>query len=188
MNRAGARRQGFTLIELMVTLAVAGVLLALGIPSLTRLVSSNRIALQTNEFVTALNLARSEAVKRGQGVAIRSTGSGLGIDFASGWQVFNDANADGVLGSSSDIIRETSALSGRTTLKRVTCTGSTCTDATSALTDRQYLVFNARGGNNGGTPAWFRACDAGNTSLPGRIVQVTAVGRVSLSSSTATCP
>ena len=138
--------------------------------------------------LTALNLARSEAVKRGQGVAIRSTSTGLGIEFASGWQVFSDPNTDGVLGTSADVIRESSGLSGKTTLKRVTCAGSTCTDATSALTDRQYIVFNARGGNGGGTAAWFRACDPGNPNLPGRIVQVSSVGRVSLSSSTASCP
>ena len=188
MNRAVVREHGFTLIELMVTLVVAGILLALGIPSLTRLISNNRIAQQTNEFVNALNLARSEAVKRSQGVAIRSTSAGLGIEFATGWQVFNDPNADGALASAADVIRESGGLSGKTTLRRVTCVGSVCTDADASMTDRQYIVFTARGGNGAGTAAWFRACDAGNTSLPGRIVQVSSVGRVSLSSSTATCP
>jgi hypothetical protein len=51
-----------------------------------------------------------------------------------------------------------------------------------------YLVFNARGGNNAGSAAFFRICDAGNTSLGGRIVQVNTVGRISLDSTTASCP
>jgi type IV fimbrial biogenesis protein FimT len=70
----------------------------------------------------------------------------------------------------------------------VTLSGTTYTDAASSLTDRSYVAFNARGGNNGGGTAYFRVCDATNSALPGRIVQVTTVGRVSLASSSATCP
>lgn len=56
--------RGFTLLELMVTLTVAGVLLAIGVPSFQSFVRSSRITAPTNEMMTAVYLARTEAVKR----------------------------------------------------------------------------------------------------------------------------
>lgn len=73
-------------MELMVTISIAGILLGLAIPSFTSIISSNRLTTYVNELVTALNLARSEAVKRGQHVVVRKTGT----DWEDGWQVFVD--------------------------------------------------------------------------------------------------
>jgi type IV fimbrial biogenesis protein FimT len=64
------RRTGFTLLELMATIAVLAVLAAVGIPSLADLIRENRVTTQTNELVTALNLARMEAVKRARNVEV----------------------------------------------------------------------------------------------------------------------
>ena len=181
----GARHGGFTLIELMVTVTVAAVLLRVAIPSFSRLIANNRLATQTNELVGGLNLARSEAVRQGQGVSIRSDSGGS--DFGTGWRVFKDPTSAGAAPADANVIRHATTPSGRTTLRRVTLSGTTYTDATVSLTDRMYVVFNARGGNNAGGLAFFRVCDASNTALPGRIVQVSAVGRVSLASSNAVC-
>ena len=188
IQRHPGRRSGFTLIELMVTLSVAGVLLAIGVPSLSRLIASNRISTQTNEFVGALNVARSEAVRRSQGVAIRSSAGT--IDFTSGWKIFKDPNRTGAAPTdTADILRETSGLNGRVTLKRVTQTGAGCTgtyaDASSA---DPFVVFNSRGANDGGASAFFRVCDAGNASVKGRIVRISTVGKVSLECSSLSCP
>ena len=48
------RRSGFTLIELMITLAVAAIVLTVGIPSFREMMRENRLATQTNEFLAAL--------------------------------------------------------------------------------------------------------------------------------------
>jgi len=62
--------RGFTLVELMVTIVVFSILMTVGLPASVELVRNNRITTQTNELVTALNLARSEAVKRGARVQV----------------------------------------------------------------------------------------------------------------------
>ena len=77
---------GFTLMELMVTIAIAGILLGVAIPSFTSIISSNRLTTYANELVTALNFARSEAIKRGQHVVVRKTGT----NWEDGWQIFVD--------------------------------------------------------------------------------------------------
>lgn len=58
--------KGFTLIELMVAVAVIGVLLTVGIPSFQYLMQSNHVSTQTNELVTGLATTRSEAVRSNQ--------------------------------------------------------------------------------------------------------------------------
>ena len=88
--------RGFTLIELMVTVSIAAIVLTLGVPSYTRMIENNRMSTQTNEFVGFLNLARSEAVKRGTRVTVckssdGATCSGSG-DWEQGWIVFVDSN------------------------------------------------------------------------------------------------
>lgn len=187
-------QRGFTLIELMVTVTVLGVLLSLGVPSFARLIASNRITTQTNEFIGGLNLARSEAVRRGLAVAIRSN-AGSGVDFAAGWTVFTDGTTtDGSPASPATeadgrLIRESGALSGKTSLKRVTRSGSsgsyTYADSTDA--DALYLIFTSRGANNAGGAVFYKVCETANTSVKGRIVQVSGVGKISVDSSTASC-
>ncbi|MFB1487585.1 MULTISPECIES: GspH/FimT family pseudopilin [unclassified Thiocapsa] len=93
--------RGFTLLELMVTVAIAAILLTLGVPSFRDLVQNNRAATQVNALVTALSLARSEAVRRGQHVSIcpstdQETCTG-GDDWDDGWIVFVDDETSEVL-------------------------------------------------------------------------------------------
>jgi type IV fimbrial biogenesis protein FimT len=61
---------GFTIIELMVALAMAAILVAIAIPSFRETMARNRIVTQSNEFVGAVNLARSEAITRNTNVTV----------------------------------------------------------------------------------------------------------------------
>lgn len=61
---ASGRAAGFTIVELMITVAVASILLAIAIPSFNQMIISGRLTAQANEMVAAMTLARSEAIKR----------------------------------------------------------------------------------------------------------------------------
>jgi type IV fimbrial biogenesis protein FimT len=108
---------GFTLLELIVTITVAGILMAIAIPNFYGLIRNNRLTTYTNEFVSSLNLARSEAIKRGLSVSVRKIG-GTGTYWStSGWNVFVDdgagttANKDnGKLDTNEQILRVYPAL------------------------------------------------------------------------------
>lgn len=56
---------GFTIIELMVTIAVVAILLTLAVPSLQKIIRDNRVTSQSNEVVALINLTRNEAIRRG---------------------------------------------------------------------------------------------------------------------------
>ena len=81
------KHAGFTLVELMVTISVLAVLLGIGVPSFRDMIEGNRITTVTNDLVSGLQFARSEAVKRGANVTLCSTNdqdtcSGAWVD---GW-------------------------------------------------------------------------------------------------------
>lgn len=70
------RPYGFSLIELMVTIAIVAILIALAAPSFTALINRNRLSGQANELVASLQLARMEAVRRNARVSMCKTTDG----------------------------------------------------------------------------------------------------------------
>jgi type IV fimbrial biogenesis protein FimT len=91
------RQKGFTLIEMMATIGVATVLLAVATPSFLQMNRNNRIITYTNDFVGTVNLARAEAIRRGAPVKIcpSDDAASCSDDWNTGWIVFADRNADG---------------------------------------------------------------------------------------------
>jgi len=89
---------GFTLIELMITLFIVGVLLAVGVPSLKTFMQGNQLIASTNELLSALHVARSEAIKLNSRVTICESSNGTSCSttgsWKDGWIVFVDANGD----------------------------------------------------------------------------------------------
>ena len=85
------KNKGFTLIELMVAVSLLAILLTIALPSFRALIQNNRITAQTNAFVSAQTLARSEAVKRSARVDVcprNAAGTACsGTDWNSGWLV-----------------------------------------------------------------------------------------------------
>jgi len=119
-HHCNGRQAGLSLIELMVGLAILGILLGLAAPSLQGIVLSSRVNTQVNDLVGAINLARSEAVKINSGVTICKSTDGAscattGTDWATGWIVFTDANYNGTVDAGETIIRAFPAMSGSLT-------------------------------------------------------------------------
>lgn len=85
-------KQGFTLIELMVTLMIAVILITIGIPSFQNIVRNNRTTAIANEMLTALYFARSEAIKRGISVTVCPSAdqATCAANWAAGFIVFAD--------------------------------------------------------------------------------------------------
>lgn len=95
------KAMGFTLVELMATIAIAAVVMGLAVPSFNTAIKNNRLTTQVNDFVTSLNIARSEAVKRGQQVTLCKSSDGntcvadgAASNWAQGWIVFVDQDND----------------------------------------------------------------------------------------------
>lgn len=184
---------GFTLIELMVTLTVLAILLALAIPSFAQLLAANRVSTETSELIASLNLARSEAVRRGQAVTLRAVDAS---NYSKAWRVFADLDQDGAQSSTTNEtdgkpLREVGPFSGTTTIRRVSRSAPpgpfTYSDVPASDSARSYLVFTARGSVAANAQAFFRICDSAHPTLQGRIVQVNAVGKVTLNGVDATC-
>jgi type IV fimbrial biogenesis protein FimT len=102
-GKSGSR--GFSLIELLVVMAIAAVLLGIGVPNMQQYVVSSRLSTAANDFFTALNLARSEAVRRGAQVTLITNGAANSRDWTSGWTMFVDANSNGALDGGEEVLR-----------------------------------------------------------------------------------
>ena len=106
---------GFTLMELMITLVIATLLFTVAIPSFNGLIKKSRIASYTNNLVTSLALARSEAVKRNTQVSLCASNNGTnctGTSFDQGWIVFTDRNTAGTVDGTDTILRVQEAALG----------------------------------------------------------------------------
>lgn len=90
------KRLGFTIIELMITITVLGIGLAIGVPAMNQFVLDNRLVSQINTLNSSLALARSEAVKQNElaVVCVSSDGSSCADNTAwtEGWIIFTDRN------------------------------------------------------------------------------------------------
>lgn len=185
MNReSGSTPGGFTLIEMMVTLAVGGILLALAVPSFVRFIQDSRRSDVVNELVNSFQLARSEAVRRGQDVGVCASSNGTACasnntDWSQGWIVFLNADSD----------TAPDCCSGSDEILRAYRQPTSNIQVTSSST------------NPGGTSGRFKARTFGKTSANGtvkvcdprgsaeaRSVVVSPSGTVRVGESSITCP
>lgn len=96
-----SRQYGFTMVELMVTLSVLGILIALAAPSFQSLIERVRIESQVNKLKTDMSYARTEAMRTGFPINVCRRKSGTQIcatdtitGWENGWIVYNDLDGD----------------------------------------------------------------------------------------------
>lgn len=141
--------RGFTLIELMITITVVAILLSLAIPSFDNIIRENRMTTQTNELITAISIARSEAIRQGVQVdVVPVSGS-----WNNGWIVKVNGGAD---------LRVFEAPGGTIT---ITSTLASLQYSASGLPTESSLLTTAASAENS-----FSVCDSGKSGRKIRLV------------------
>lgn len=96
-----SRHQGFTLIEMLITLTVAGILVSLMVPNMRDFIRNNRLSSAVNDMLHSLQVARTEAIKRQNGNVVwcgtaNPSAATPTCDYVNftGWFVFQDTNGN----------------------------------------------------------------------------------------------
>lgn len=95
---------GFTIFELLMVITVAGVLMAVGVPSMQEFIKNNRLVTVHNELVSAIQVTRSAAIQKSGAACVCSSNTvgtaspscDAGIDWETGWLAFVDTNTNAV--------------------------------------------------------------------------------------------
>src|ERR1700730_9527611 len=115
---AFARASGFTMVELLMTIAIGSIVMMLAVPSFRYVTNSNRIAGEINGLLGDLQFARAEAIKEGRSVTacVSTDGANCTIStlWQSGWIVFSDPANTGVPAAGS-VLRVQKTFSGTDT-------------------------------------------------------------------------
>lgn len=103
-----AGQAGYSLIELLVVMALGVILLSIAAPSMTGILDTERSRSFGNALLSSLNLARSEAIKRNARAVLCKSADGLSCTFSGGWEqgwlVFHDVNNNAALDSGEQVI------------------------------------------------------------------------------------
>ena len=105
----GMHTAGFTLVELMVTVAVAAILMAIAFPNMVGLINGQRLTSQANELVVALQSARMDAIRFNRRVIVCKSTNGTSCDTAGGawsrWVTYVDTDGNGLLTNANEVLR-----------------------------------------------------------------------------------
>ncbi|HXH02244.1 MAG TPA: GspH/FimT family pseudopilin [Candidatus Competibacteraceae bacterium] len=183
---------GFTLIELMIVIVISAIILAWGVPSFETFIKNNRVTAETNRFLADIQLARSEAIKRGVPVNIcrvkaesfnpNSPACHTGTSerqYELGWVAYTSTARDTSITSSNTQLAIGSAVASGITIR-------------SDGAGNGWLSFQSNGMLNegAGVSARYRICAKASSSdsvganteqVPGREITISPTGRPSIS-------
>lgn len=153
------KHKAFTLIELMITLAIVAIMVAIATPSMRNMILNNRLAALSNDLISSVSAARNEAISTRQQVVIEPNGG----DWTNGWQVFIDADSNGSFSAGEELVKTVEAYPG--SLKESSSPG-------------ENLVFNSKGTMKDlGGWGTLKICDDRSA---GRSINVEGAGVVSV--------
>ncbi len=173
--------RGFTIVELLVTLAVAALLAVLAGPSFFDVIQNNRITSATNHLAAQLNYARSEAVRLNRPVNVARK-SATTNDLSQGWTIYSDAGS--ATGNSAY-----SAGDGDVMLRDFEGYGGRDLEIFTNTPGNQWIAFASNGAlSEGGSTVAIAVCDSRGVTN-GRLLTIGLTGRVTISrASSATNP
>jgi len=158
---------GFTLIELVILMMAIALMATIAIPSFDSSVSRNSIDAAQSELQSALNLARSEAVKRGKTVTLcaSSDQQACSSAWSSGWLLFIDNNSNNAVNSGEEILRVGRAVNGRNSL------------AMSGSVSNNAIQFKSSGFSNQNSTWTYCAADKALSKARGIVVESSGLTR-----------
>ncbi|MDZ7925610.1 MAG: GspH/FimT family pseudopilin [Marinagarivorans sp.] len=165
-NTFHGRARGFTLIELMVAVAVLAILISMAVPSFTAQIQRNKMRSTTADLIVAVAHARSEAVTRATTLYVHPKTINNTAAWANGWCVSTLSSGCGVAGTT--LIREFDGPRGISLIGSVTTAG--------AASASKPLEFNSLGHrNNSITANTFSICSASSTL--GKKIEILDLGQ-----------
>lgn len=128
---------GFSLLEVITTLAISAILLGVAVPALSALLSSNHLSVHVNDLRGTLSLSRSHAIRENRHVVICKSADGEFCDtsaqWSDGWIVYVDKNRNRTRDSGERVLRVHSGFHGKTALEY------------RAFGSRNYIAFRPTG-------------------------------------------
>ena len=167
--------KGFTLLELVVLIALAGVLTAIGIPSFKAMMVSNEVTGVTNDLMASLKRARGEAMSLGRDVIVCSSTDGLQCSGAAGnwsrgWLIYVDRDGNGQVNEANNELIWVKLLD----------TTSQLTVTPDAIFDTR-VVFSFKGNLAAGVAGGFQICSGyAADGFPRRDINISVAGEATL--------
>lgn len=178
-----SRKAGFTLVELMVVVTIAVSALLATLPGFREVLSNSRITTQVNQLISDVQLARTEAMRRGERVVLCNSAdpaanaprcSGTPGNWTDGWLVFIDTDKNGVFNDGDDLVRAATRVRGGISI------------LANGIAS-QNIQFNADAStNHDGNMVSISLCDERGNRF-GKQVDIPPVGRPRLADSVAVC-
>lgn len=163
---------GFTALELMISLVIGSILLAIAVPSMISLVNSSRLQTENGTLYYDLMYARAESIRRAAPVSVCPSTDGATCNsgnWGTGRIVFSDSNNAGVVDGTDTVLHVSPAINGKDTI--------------TFSANVNFIQFTPSGQvNSNGT---FTTCRSG---VKGYTVTVNAIGRAGTSRLGGACP
>jgi type IV fimbrial biogenesis protein FimT len=166
---------GFTLVELMITIAISVILITVGIPGFSAFIRNQVLSAEARQFSMSLALARSQALARKEQISMckstnQSSCSTLHtVHWEDGWILFVDENADGKRQDGELVLRHCAGLPSSVSLR-----------ASDEYTNYIAFASDGRGFGNGDptppTEGTYSFCDA-RGAQHARVIAISPIGR-----------